>query len=440
MSFIKWLTPFIASFGVRKRPSRRPFLCTASASLFVAICLAIPSLAPAGDRSHQDDRWIGTWAASPQSADGFTVPSPTQFDNQTIRQVVHTSIGGREVRVRLSNEYGTVPLQIGAVSIALHGGGAAVVPGSSQPLTFSGRSSFKIPAGAPALSDPVAFDVPAVGDLVVSVFLPQATPASTFHSLGVATTYISPPGDYSSAVVMPTAATTTSWFFMSAVVVDASKRDAAVVALGDSITDGYASTPDANRRWPNLLAERLQSRRNTDHLAVLNHGISGNRTFFNVIGPNAQSRLDRDVLNAPGAAFVVLLEGINDIGIPGAFGLPAEAVTSDDIIASHKQIIARVHERGLKIIGGTLTPFEGTIFPGYFTPEGEAKRQAVNHWIRTSRAFDGVIDFDRAIRDPSHPTRMLPAYDSGDHLHPNDAGYQAMADAIDVRLFRNGGD
>ena len=190
---------------------------------------------------------------------------------------------------------------------------------------------------------------------------------------------------------------------------------------------------------PNLLAERLQANRATRHLAVQNHGISGNRTLFNFIGPNAQARLDRDVLNAPGAKFVILLEGINNIGLPGAFGIAGEAVSADDIIAGHKQIIARARERGLKIFGGTLTPFEGTTFPGYFTPEGEAKRQAVNHWIRTSGAFDGVIDFDRAVRDPAHPARMLPAYDSGDHLHPGDAGYKAMADSIDLRLFRGGG-
>jgi lysophospholipase L1-like esterase len=260
------------------------------------------------------------------------------------------------------------------------------------------------------------------------------------HSLAVATTYISTPGDYSSAVVMPTASTAQSWFFLTGVTVNATRRSAAIVALGDSITDGFASTPDTNRRWPNLLAERLQASARTSHLAVLNHGISGNRTNFDLVGPNVQARLDRDVLNAPGARFVILLAGINNIGIPGAFGLPSQAVSAQDIIAGHQQIIARAREQGLKIFGATLTPFEGTIFPGYYTPEGEAKRQAVNQWIRTSGAFDAVIDFDMAIRDPAQPTRLLPAYDSGDRLHPNDAGYQAMANAIDLRLFRRRGD
>jgi lysophospholipase L1-like esterase len=420
-------------FSVDRRTSFK-----AAASLLFAAWLAIPAVAGAGDRD--DNRWVGTWTASPQHAEPpFVLPTPAQFDNQTIRQVVHTSIAGRKVRVRLSNELGTTPLVIGAVTIARFRAGAEIVAGSDRALSFAGRSSFSIPAGAPALSDPIEFDVPAVGDVVVSVYLPNPTVPNTFHSLGVATTYVSTPGDYTSAVVMPTASTTLSSFFVTGVTVEASKRSAAIVALGDSITDGFASTPDANRRWPNLLAQRLQAQHNTAHLAVLNQGISGNRTLFDVIGPNAQARLDRDVLNAPGARFVIFLEGINNIGFSGIPGLTDQAVSADDIIAGHKQIITRVHERGLKIYGATLTPFEGT-FPGYFTPEGEAKRQAVNQWIRTSGAFDAVIDFDRVVRDPAHPTRMLPAYDSGDHLHPNDAGYQAMANAIDLRLFRDDDD
>jgi lysophospholipase L1-like esterase len=431
--------PSVVLAGSAGAMARRRTLFKVATSLFVWACLAVPSLAPASDRD--DDRWVGTWTASPQHAEPPVIlPTPAQFDNQTIRQVVRASIGGHKVRVRLSNEYGTAPLVVGAVTIARHSAGAAIVAGSDRPLTFSGRSSFTIAAGAPALSDPVDFDVPALGDLVISVFLPKPTTPNTFHSLGLASTYVSTPGDYSSAVVMPTASTTQSWFFLTGISVEGSKRNAAIVALGDSITDGFASTPDANRRWPNLLAARLQSSRHTDHLAVLNHGISGNRTLFDLIGPNAQARLDRDVLNAPGAKFVILLEGINNIGIPGAFGLAAEVVTAEDIIAGHKQLIARAHERGLKIYGGTLTPFEGTTFPGYFTPEGELKRLAVNQWMRNSGAFDAVIDFDRAIRDPANPSRMLPAYDSGDHLHPNDAGYRAMADFIDLRLFRGSGD
>ena len=418
---------------------RRRTLFQAGAAFFVAMALAAPALAPASDRDA--DGWVGTWTASPQRPEPpLITPTPAQFDNQTIRQVVRASIGGHKVRVRLSNEYGSTPLAVGAVMIARHGVGAAIVAGSDRALTFAGRSAFTIPAGAPALSDPIDFDVAAAANLVVSVFLPKPTLPNTFHSLGLATTYVSPPGDYSGAVVMPTASTTLSWFFLTGISVEGPKKSAAIVTLGDSITDGFASTPDTNRRWPNLLAARLQSAHRTDHLAVLNHGISGNRTLFDFIGPNAQARLDRDVLNAPGAKFVILLEGINNIGIPGLFGLAGEVVTAADIIAGHKQIIARAHERGLKIFGGRLRPFVGTAVRVYFTPEGELKRLAVNQWIRTSGAFDAVIDFDRAIRDPAHPARMLAAYDSGDHLHPNDAGYRAMADFIDLRLFQGGDD
>ncbi len=433
MTFLSRLAPFVARTGLARPATGRRSLFKGAAAVVLATLLGAPPLALAGDRHDDDQRWVGTWTASPQAAE----PPGATLEDQTIRQVVRTSIAGERVRVRLSNEFGTTPLVVGAASIARHSAGAAIVAGSDRPLTFGGSRSITLAPGAPALSDPIDFDVPAVGNLVVSLYLPKASVPRTVHSLGVATTYISTPGDYSTAVVMPTARTALSWFFLTGVTVDANRRSAAIVALGDSITDGFASTVDANRRWPNLLAERLQASRRSAHVAVLNHGISGNRTLFDFIGPNAQARLDRDVLAAPGAKYVILLEGINNIGIPGAFGLVNEVVSADDIIAGHKQIIARARERGLKIYGATLTPFEGTIFPGYYTPAGEAKRQAVNHWIRTSRAFDAVIDFDKAIRDPAHPTRMLPAYDSGDHLHPNDAGYQAMANFIDLRLFRD---
>lgn len=399
--------------------------------------LFAPALAPA--RDDDDRRWIGTWTASPQYLEPpFASPSPGSFNGQTVRQIIRTSVGGKQVRIRLSNEYGSTPLSIGAVTVGRHAGGAAVVAGSNRKLTFAGRTAFNIPAGAPALSDPIDFDVPAQGDLAISIYLPQATTASTVHALGLSTTYVSPAGDYADAVVMPTTASVPSWYFLSAVSTTGGERSAAIVALGDSITDGYASTVDANRRWPNLLAARLQARPETRQVAVLNQGISGNRTLFDLIGPNAQARLDRDLFSAPGARWLIVLEGINNIGIPGAFGLANQQVSAADIIAGHQQIISRARERGLKVYGGTLTPFESTTFPGYYTAGGEAKRQAVNAWIRSSGAFDAVIDFDKALRDPANPWRMLPAYDSGDHLHPNDAGYQAMANFIDLRLFRTG--
>ncbi len=441
-------------FFTRQWPASVPAAATAMArrnwlkSLLLVAAAAtavLPGLGRAHDggdgRDRDDSRWVGTWSASPQYLEPpFAAPNPSSLNGQTVRQIIRTSVGGNQVRIRLSNEFGSTPLTVGAVTVARHAAGAAVVAGSSRTVTFSGRAAFTIPAGAPALSDAIDFDVPALGDLAISIFLPQATTASTVHALGLATTFISHPGDYADAVVMPTATTVPSWYFLSAVSTRGDKRSAAIVALGDSITDGFASTPNTNRRWPNLLAARLQARADTRHVAVLNQGISGNRTLFDLIGPNALARLDRDVLGANGARWVILLEGINNIGIPGAFGLTGQQVSADDIIAGHKQIIARAHERGLKIYGATLTPFEGTIFPGYFSAAGEAKRQAVNAWIRNSRAFDAVIDFDKAIRDPAHPARMLPAYDSGDHLHPNDAGYQAMASYIDLRLFKGDDD
>jgi lysophospholipase L1-like esterase len=396
------------------------------------------SRADADASRHQ---WVATWTASQQAPEPpFVGANPTQFSNQTIRQVMHVSIGGSTVRVRLSNEFGRTPLRVGEVRIAHQLAGASIVPGSDRAVTFGGRSSVTIPAGAPLVSDPIPILVAPLSNMVVSLYLPDSVQASTFHSLGVQTTYVSYPGNFTGAVTPPVASTTTSWFFLSGLSVLADKRSAAVVTVGDSITDGFASTVDANRRWPNLLAARLQARAGLQHVAVVDHGISGNRTLHDFIGPNALARFDRDLSGSPGARWVILLEGINNIGIPGAFGFGNEQVSADDIIGGHRQLIARAKERGLKIYGATLTPFEGTTFPGYYTPAGEAKRQAVNAWIRQSGEFDAVVDFDKAIRDPASPGRMLAAYDSGDHLHPNDAGYQAMANAIDLKLFRGGDD
>jgi lysophospholipase L1-like esterase len=243
------------------------------------------------------------------------------------------------------------------------------------------------------------------------------------------TTYISPEGDFSGADSLPTVTTTQSYYFLAGVEVNASTKSAAIVTLGDSITDGLHSTADANKRWPNRLAERLHRQSGGSKIAVLNAGISGNRILHDTEGTGALARLDRDVLVQPGVRYLIVLEGINDIGFPGS---PA----ADQIIAGHVQIIARAHAMGLKAYGGTLTPFQAFLPGVYYTGGGEAKRQAVNHWIRTSKTYDAVIDFDQAIRDPSNPARMRPAYDSGDNLHPNDAGYQAMADAIDLSLFK----
>ncbi len=363
---------------------------------------------------------------------------PRSLWNQTVRQVAAISVGGSRVRVVLSNAYGSRPLMIGAAHVALAGSGAAITPGSDRALSFGGQASVTIPPGAPAVSDPVALAVPPLGSVAVSVFLPQLTPLSTVHVEGVQTAYVSPQGNFAGDADMKTASTMPSRVFLSEILVDAPANAHAVVAFGNSITDGTNSTPGANHRWPDFLARRLAAAGSP--MAVLNEGISGDRVLSDRMGVNALARVGRDVLSQPHADTVILMMGINDIGWPGTGLAPREPEpTADDLIEGYKQLIARAHIQGLRIIGATLTPFEdafkGTSFEGYYTAAKEQERQAVNQWIRTSDAFDGVIDFDAAARDPSHPAHILPAYDSGDHLHPNDAGYKAMADAIDLKLL-----
>ena len=395
---------------------------------------------------------VGTWSTAVTRA--ATPPQPaTVFEDQTLRQIVHVSIGGTALRVRLSNEYGAEPLVIGEARVARRPAGATgseIATGTDRPLTFGGRSSITIPAGAPALSDPVPLRLPARSDLVISIHLPRRTPAATVHGSAFQTSYVAA-GDVTRAAVLTGATGTTSWYFLSGVSVAAAPGAGAVVALGDSITDGAITTVDANHRWPDFLARRLQADPSLRHLGVLNKGIGGNRLLhdgntlpdgsFAGIGPlfgdSALARFDRDVLAQPGARHVIVLLGVNDIGQPGSISPTSEAVTVQELIAGYRQLIARAHERGLAIHGATITPFQDTTIPGYYTAENEAKRLAVNRWIRTGGEWDGVIDFDRAVRDPDHPLRMLPAYDSGDHLHPNDAGMQAMAGAIPLRLFRH---
>lgn len=370
------------------------------------------------------------------AADSVPDHGNSGFSNQTVRQIAHVSIAGNRLRVRLSNAYGTAPLNIGTTHVALQRSGASIVSGSDRVLTFNGKLSITIPAGALVLSDPIDFEVPAFADLAVSIYFPGTTGPVTWHQLGVQTSYISTPGNFSTAPEMPVAATATSRFVLADVEVAAAKKMRAVVTLGDSITDGYCSTVDADHRWPDYLSLRLNTRNAKNGMAVLNQGISGNRLLHDKFGPNALARYERDALTQSGVTHIIVLEGINDIGLPGAFGLPPEEVSADEIIGGLHQLIERAHEKRLIIIGGTLTPFEGTTFPGYYTPAGELKRQAVNAWIRTKAEFDAVIDFDQAVHDPSHPTRLLPAYDCGDHLHPNDAGYKAMADSINLKLLQ----
>ena len=389
------------------------------------LALAGLGMAPATSAKGPDvaGHWSGTWAASPQVAS-----VPLELSGQTLREIVHTSIGGTQVRVRLSNAYGASPLHIGAARVGLRTAGASIATGSDRILTFGGSASTTIPVGALAVSDPVDIRVPDRADLAVSLWIPGSQSAATEHKLGLQTTYVSPEGDFTGADSLPTASTTGSYHFLVGVDVGSRAASRAIVVLGDSITDGLHSTPDANRRWPNRLAERLHAHSAGSRIAVLNAGISGNRILHDMAGTNASARLDRDVLVQSGVRYVIVLEGINDIGIP--VGAAAE-----DIIAGHRQIIERAHAMGLKVYGGTLTPFQAFLPGVYYSAAGEAKRQAVNQWIRTSKAYDAVIDFDRALRDPADPAVIRADYDSGDNLHPNDAGYQAMADAVDLSLF-----
>ncbi len=409
---------------------RRHFLSAAIG--FAAALCALPARA-----DHDAARWVGTWSAATQ----VPLARAAKFDHVTLRQIVHVSIGGRQVRVRFSNAQGNVPLVIGAASIGVRSSGASVRPRSLRTLTFAGAGTISVAPGGVALTDPVALDVDALSDLAISLYVPATQRGTTQLSLAHQTSYVSPTGNFTEAIDMATASTITTWYWLSGVEVLGEGGARAVVTFGDSITEGAGSPTDSNTRWPDVLARRLHAERSTAAVGVLNEAISGNRVLNDVIGPNAQRRIDRDVLTQGGLTYVVLLLGTNDMGFsqlpPGSFGSGASLanVSAAEIIAGYEQIIARVHQAGARIYGATVLPFEGA---DYYNAAVEPKRAALNQFIRTSRRFDGVIDFDAVIRDPAHPTRMRAAFDSGDHLHPNGAGYTAMGNAVDLGLFSDG--
>jgi lysophospholipase L1-like esterase len=383
----------------------------------------------------QNGSWIGTWMASPQPIWGaeFAFPTkiPVNLDNQTIRQIVRISLGGQRFRVVISNEYGSEPLRIGEAHVALAGDGSAIVPGSDHKLTFGGQTQATVPPGAPLVSDPVDMPIEALEKLSVSIFLPERTPLTTFHWDGKETGFIGQ-GNLSAAASYNAQQTTDARVLLSRIMIEAPGNSGTVVAIGDSITDGNGASLNANSRWPDFLAERLAPR----GVSVVNAGISGARLLRDKMGVNAPARFARDVIAQPNVGTVVLLLGINDISWPGsAFAPDLPLPRVEDLIAGYRQLIDQAHAHNIRIIGGTLPPFEGALsgtpLEGYYTKDKEELRQRVNAWMRSAGEFDAVIDFDALLRDPDHPTRLLTEFDSGDHLHPGDKGNQAMAEAVD---------
>jgi len=375
--------------------------------------------------------WVGTWTTSPVLTEG------SAFHDQTLRMIARVSIGGRALRVRLSNAYGGRKLVIGGAQIALRGEGATILPSSNRKLLFGGEAAIAIPAGALAVSDPVDLDLPPLADVAVSIYLPGEVPENlmiTGHGNAHQTSYISTPGEHCAAATLPVAKPTEDWFILTGIEVLAAKEVGGIVAFGDSLTDANLSSLDTNNRWPDQLARRILARRGGRLLGVMNHGIGGNRILHDMRGDSGLRRFDRDVLAQPGVTHVIVFLGTNDIRNRNA--KPEEVVTAEEMIAGLKQLAARAKIAGVRVYGATLLPYENeTFLPGAWTPARDRQRMAVNQWIRTGNAFDAVLDFDTALRDPEHPARMLPVYDCGDHLHPGDEGYRRIGDSIDLALF-----
>jgi lysophospholipase L1-like esterase len=402
---------------------------------------AVTALALTGAASSQPPAggWAGVWGASPLPptlvAATFAPVSPS-FDNQTLRQIVRVNGGGSEIRLRLTNEYGSKPLEIGEVHVALSAGpGGAIVPGSDHVVTFSGSKSTTIPAFSPMLSDPVAMEVKPLGSLAISIYVASDSGPCTCHQVAAQTGYLSARGNETGASTLPGASTFLYRAFLSGV--EARGQAKSIVAFGDSLTDGAVSTNDANHRWPDRLAERLNAQA-PGKWGVVNQGISGNRLLAGGAGEAALARFDRDVLSVPGISDVIVLLGTNDLGVgygPARTGLPAAAnpPTYEDLLAGYRQLIARAHARGVKIYAATIMPYEGA---SYWSPAGDALRQRINQWMRTSKEWDGFVDFDAVWRDPAKPTQIKEGMGAGDHLHGSDAGYAALGDSIPLDLFK----
>ena len=415
--------------------TRRPALAPKLVAVLAAVVVLLSGWASEASGGPRAD-WVGTWASVPTATPASSTPV---VDNETVRQIVHTSVGGSELRLRLTNEFGAAPLRIGDVHVARRAAGTTIDPRTDRQVTFAGSPTVTIPAGAPMLSDPIRLALPPRTDLVVSIYLPARTPVTTLHGFAYQENVIAA-GNVADDRTVTATRTVTQWFFLSGVSVRGHAQS--VVALGDSITNGFETDINANHRWPDLFAARARG------TGVLNLGVAGNRLLHDpnpppgsdaegyaaFFGESALRRFDRDVLAQPGVSQVIVLLGVNDLGHPGTTAPIEETVTAEEIIGAHKQLVARAHAAGLTIHGGTILPFKGDTL-GFYNEANEAKRRQVNHWIRTSGTYDSVIDFDRVMRDPADPQRLNPTYDSGDHLHPNDAGMAAMANAIPTRLF-----
>lgn len=418
---------FITS-ALRSVPGRTALLAIAAVVLSFAFAGTPAAAQTVPDWSSA--QWAGTWGAGP--AGPPLSANTTIYNNQTLRLIVHSSISGSRVRVRLSNEMGNTPLRIGAAHVALRSGsGAAIVAASDRTLTFGGATAISVPAGAAAISDAALLNVPALADVVVSVYLPAPTRVTTLHAAATQNSYVSTTGNYVASASLPVQGTIEQWPFLTEVDV---ANGGAIVTLGDSITDGLRSWGNYNYRWPDWLARRLQSAGGANaRLGVINRGIAGNNLLSNLQpgslgGRSALERFDRDVAATAGARFLLVLSGTNDI----LNSTSSSPVSADDLIGGYRNLIARAHALGIAAFAGTLPPFEGA---SYYTPQKDLVRQAANNWLRSSGEFDAVVDFDRILRDPGNPRRLYPSYDSGDHLHPNNAGYQLMGNAVPLGLF-----
>jgi lysophospholipase L1-like esterase len=442
--------------SARNRSNVKMWIVCATALLFAAgvtsaVLGSTASRIAWGANADRDaTQWIGTWATAAQP---FLPKSLQTYRNQSLRLIVHTSTGGTKLRIKISNTYGDGPLLIGGAHIARRTAEAEIDPRSDRMLKFQTKSSTTVAAGSTVVSDPVELDVPALSDLAISLFLPQRTEAKTSHSMAKQTSYVSPEiGDSTAAVKFPVAKAIHSWPFLTGVDVEASPGAATIVAFGSSLTDGDGTTADTNGRWPDVLAERLQKiAGGKAEIGVLNEGIIGNRLLHDSpkgadnpfgagLGQAGLARFERDVLVQAGVKYVIVGLGINDILFPAFPFTPlSENVNAEDIISGYRELIARGHRKGIRVIGTTNPPFEHSAFEGlvvaFYTSEREAVREKVNEWIRSSGEFDGAVDLDAVLRDPSHPTQLLPAYDSGDHLHPNDAGCIAEGNAFPLALF-----